>query len=276
MIACPLCKKKLEKLEKNYICENNHSFDISKFGHTNLLLSNHKNSKIPGDNKEMVLSRKKFLENNYYIGIAQGINKVILEFSKIKDSLNILDIGCGEGYYTQLIKQNLELENKNVNITAIDISKEAVIAGAKTYKSINWLVASANHLPITDESLDFITCMFAKIISEENFRTLKKGGHLIVVSTGENHLQELKEVVYETIKKDFYLPSSDESLNIFKHIKTVNLTYETTILENESIVNLFNMTPYRWRSPQKGINKLFKLKELLITVDVNIDIFEKE
>ncbi|MGL5123994.1 MAG: putative RNA methyltransferase [Fusobacteriaceae bacterium] len=276
MIACPLCKKKLEKLEKNYICENNHSFDISKFGHANLLLSNYKNSKIPGDSKEMVLSRKKFLENNYYLGIAKGVNNLLLEFSKNINSINLLDIGCGEGYYTQLMKENLELENKNVNITAIDISKEAVIAGAKIYKSINWLVASATHLPIADESLNFITCMFAKIIPEENFRTLKKGGKLIIVSTGRNHLQELKEVVYETIKKDFYLPATDEDLNIFKHIKTINLTYETKILENESIVNLFNMTPYRWRSPQKGVDKLFKLKELLITIDVNIDIFEKK
>ena len=275
MITCPLCKKKLKKLEKNYICENNHSFDISKFGHTNLLLSNHKNSKVPGDSKEMVLSRKKFLEKNYYQGIANAVNKILLDFSKDKKSLDILDIGCGEGYYTQLMKKSLELEHKNVNITAIDISKEAVIAGAKEYKSINWLVASANNLPVEDESLNFITCMFAKIIPEEDFRTLKKGGKLIIVSTGENHLQELKEVVYETIKKDFYLPALDKNLSIFKHIQTVNLIYQTKILENESIVNLFNMTPYRWRSPQKGVEKLFELKELIITVDVNIDIFEK-
>ncbi|MGL5971330.1 MAG: putative RNA methyltransferase, partial [Cetobacterium sp.] len=142
------------------------------------------------------------------------------------------------------------------------------------YKDIEWIVASASSLPIEDESLDFIICMFAKIIPEEKMRTLKKGGKLIVVSTGENHLLQLKEVVYEEVRKEFYSPVED--LKIFSHINTVNVKYEIDILEKESIENLFNMTPYRWRSPQIGVEKLFSLNNLTTTVEVNIDIFEKK
>ena len=274
MIICPVCNKKMQKIERKYICEGNHNFDVSKFGHVNLLLSNQKNSKLPGDSKEMVLSRKNYLEKGYYEGISNGVNEIVKKELGEKKDIKILDIGCGEGYYTNRLKNFLnDLGVKN-EIVGIDISKEAVISAAKSYKNIEWIVASASSLPIEDESLDFIICMFAKIITEEKMRTLKKGGKLIIVSTGENHLLELKEVVYDVVRKEFYSPIED--LNIFSHLEKVNVKYQTEILEQQSIENLFNMTPYRWRSPQKGVEKLFLLNKLKTTVEVNIDIFEKK
>lgn len=273
MIICPVCSKKMTKIERKYICERAHNFDISKYNHVNLLLSNQKNSKIPGDSKEMVLSRKNYLEKGYYKGISDGVNQVVENYLSDKKQLNILDIGCGEGYYTNRLKKKLDELNIKSNIVGIDISKEAIISAAKSYKDMEWIVASASSLPIENEALDFIICMFAKIIPEENMRVLKKGGKLIVVSTGENHLLQLKEVVYESVRKDFYSPIED--LKMFRHLETVNLKYNIEILERESIENLFNMTPYRWRSPQKGIEKLFELDKLTTTVEVNIDIFEK-
>jgi 23S rRNA (guanine745-N1)-methyltransferase len=35
------------------------------------------------------------------------------------------------------------------------------------------------------------------------------------------------------------------------------------------------MTPYRWRSPKQGIEKLFQLNSIKVTIDVNFDVFEK-
>ncbi|MGL5962171.1 MAG: putative RNA methyltransferase, partial [Cetobacterium sp.] len=29
MIICPVCSKRMEKVERKYICEGNHNFDIS-------------------------------------------------------------------------------------------------------------------------------------------------------------------------------------------------------------------------------------------------------
>lgn len=281
MLKCPNCSAVLNKIDKSYKCENNHTFDISKYGHTNLLLSNQKNSKMPGDNKDMVLARKMFLEEGYYSGISDKVNELVDFYIHEKlekaSEINILDTGCGEGYYTERLRRNLEEKGLvcEINIYGLDISKEAIISAAKTYKKIEWLVASATHLPFLNESLDFIICMFAKIVPEEKIRCLKKGGKLIVVSTGENHLQELKQVVYDEVKKDFYLPALDENLKEFKHLKTVNTNYKTLIKNSKSIENLFNMTPYRWRSPESGVKKLFSLSELEVTVEVNIDIFEK-
>lgn len=274
MIICPVCKKELVKNEKTYRCENNHSFDMAKQGYLNLLLSNQKHSKTPGDDKEMVLSRKRFLERDYYKIISESVNGIIEKNLNGKKSVNILDIGCGEGYYTGNIKRFLESLGVESNIIGIDISKEAIISAAKTYKNIDWLVASAMNIPLADGSMDFIICMFAKIIPEEKKRVLRKGGKLIVVSTGEKHLLELKQVVYEKVRTEFYSPVED--LKIFRHCETVNCTGKSFIKENESIRNLFDMTPYKWRSPKDGIDRLFALDSLEITIDVNIDIFEKE
>lgn len=274
MIICPVCKKELVKNEKTYRCENNHSFDMAKQGYLNLLLSNQKHSKTPGDDKEMVLSRKRFLERDYYKIISDSVNGIIEKNLNGKKSVNILDIGCGEGYYTGNIKRFLESLGVESNIIGIDISKEAIISAAKTYKNIDWLVASAMNIPLADESMDFIICMFAKIIPEEKMRVLRKSGKLIVVSTGEKHLLELKQVVYEKVRTEFYSPVED--LKIFRHCETVNCTGKSFIKENESIRNLFDMTPYKWRSPKDGVDRLFALDSLEITIDVNIDIFEKE
>ena len=275
MIICPICKEKLIKEGRTYKCSKNHSFDLSKSGHVNLLLDNQKHSKMPGDDKDMVLSRKHFLEKNYYKGISDKLNEIILRNipENSDKKINILDIGCGEGYYTGNLKNFLDKNNIQSEIIGIDISKEAVISASKSHKGINWIVASATNIPVCDESLDFIICMFAKIIPEEKMRTLKKGGKLIIVSTGENHLLQMKEVVYENVRKDFYSPIED--LKIFKYLETINCTYKTFIRENESIKNLFNMTPYRWRSPREGIERLFSLNELETFVDVNFDIFTK-
>ena len=272
MKICPVCKEKLVRENKTYKCINNHCFDMAKQGYLNLLLSNQKHSKTPGDDKEMVLSRKRFLEKDYYKIISDSVNNIVFKL-RDSNSLEILDIGCGEGYYTGRLKKFLDENGIESNITGIDISKEAIICGAKTYKNIDWIVASATNIPLEDESLDYIICMFAKIIPEEKMRTLKKGGKLIIVSTGEKHLIELKEVVYDKVRTEFYSPVED--LKIFKHLETVNCIGKSFIKENESIKNLFDMTPYKWRSPKEGVDRLFSLDNLEITIDVNIDIFKR-
>lgn len=272
MIICPVCKEKLNLEGKTYRCENNHSFDKAKQGYANLLLSNQKHSKLPGDDKDMVLSRKNFLEKDYYKKISDSLNEIVFDLNGDKKEINILDIGCGEGYYTKNLYRFLK-DKTLPNVVGIDISKPAILEASKSNKDITWLVASAINLPIEDSSLDAIICMFAKIIPEEKMRTLKDGGYVIIVSTGENHLIELKEVVYDKVRTDFYSPVED--MKIFKHIKTINVQDEVLIKENQSIKNLFDMTPYRWRSPKEGIDRLFALENLKITIDVNIDIFQK-
>ena len=113
-MICPNCKTKLQKIDNSYKCKNNHSFDISKQGYVNLLL----NSSNSGDNKEMINARCHFLEKGYFEPL---LNEIIKTIQSLNIN-NILDIGCGEGYYDRGIKKKI-----NVNIVGVDISKEACL-----------------------------------------------------------------------------------------------------------------------------------------------------
>ena len=123
-MICPNCKQKLIKIDNSYKCSNKHSFDISKQGYVNLLL----NSKNSGDNKEMINARYEFLKKGYFDNLLTSISSII----KSLNITNILDIGCGEGYYDRGIK-----EQTNVNITGLDISiivlaSTSVLKGCKS------------------------------------------------------------------------------------------------------------------------------------------------
>lgn len=59
-LVCPVCHKPLLEREKSLTCENSHSFDIAGKGYVNLLLSQDKNSKDPGDNKDMAKAGSAF------------------------------------------------------------------------------------------------------------------------------------------------------------------------------------------------------------------------
>ncbi len=268
LLRCPICKGKLQLSERTYRCINNHTFDKAKQGYVNLHLSNKKNS---GDDKAMVQSRRDFLEKDYYKNISNVVNEIVGEVEDA-GTLNILDIGCGEGYYTKKLKDYLEDRG---NILGIDISKEAVLFASRVYKDIDWAVGSSADLPIIDGSLDLVLCMFSRLSMEEYSRVLKEDGTLVVVSTGQDHLLELKEVLYDEVKLDFYRPETDLG-ELFEVVETRVVNYKVDIDGQKDIMSLFDMTPYKWRTPRSGVERLEKLDKLSVTIDVNIDIFKKK
>ena len=113
LLLCPVCKECLAKdsSSKTYKCSNNHSYDIAKEGYVNLLISNQKRSKNLGDSKEMVLARIDFLNRGYYKVLSDKINQIIAEAlgNKKNDKINILDLGCGEGYYLVNLKKYMKI-----------------------------------------------------------------------------------------------------------------------------------------------------------------------
>lgn len=63
-LICPLCGEMLKKTEKSLICPNRHSFDIARQGYVHLLPVQSKHSSSPGDTREQVVSRRRFLEGD--------------------------------------------------------------------------------------------------------------------------------------------------------------------------------------------------------------------
>ena len=190
-LICPLCGNELCRQDKHYCCESGHSFDIARQGYVNLLPVQQKHSLLPGDTREQVLSRRAFLDGGYYAPIAEALLDAARQYGV---SGELLDVGCGEGYYCAALSSALHM-----TLTGLDISKEAVRAAAARYKGPAWICGTASHIPVESGSADLLTSLFALTQPEEFLRVLKPQGLFFQVLAGEDHLLGLKSVIYDEI-----------------------------------------------------------------------------
>ena len=265
LYICPKCKDKLNKDHNSFICNNNHLYDISKKNYINFLLSNDKNSINPGDSKDSLEARHSFLNKGYYKFIFNKVNELLSNYNNI----NLLDIGCGEGYYTYNIKKN----HLDYNVYGFDISKDAInIATRYTKNDINWFVANSKNIPIEDNSIDVVLAIFSFVTPSEIERVLKKDGIIIQVCAGNNHLIELKNIVYDSLKE-----KNKENVKLpFNLVNSYEYNTKIKIDNNEDIVNLFKMTPHYYRVKKNNKELLDNLNNIDITLDIIINVYKKD
>ena len=268
---CPVCSQPLTIKERSYVCKNRHSFDISAKGYVNLLPANKKRSANPGDDKGMVMARNNFLSLGYYSHLKDSLGELCDKYSG--NNVNILDCGCGEGYYTQGVYEALENSGKMANIQGIDISKDAVALAAKRMPEGQFAVASSFHLPVADKSADILIICFSPLAVKEFNRVLKKKGIFLYVVPAPKHLWQLKEALYETPYEN---PMKEEQYEGFELIDTVKAEKEIYIESNEDINNLFKMTPYVYRSPKEAQEVLLKAEKLTVNAHFIIYVYRKK
>ncbi len=167
---CPLCQHPLTHRSGSYSCENHHQFDLAKEGYINLLPVQFKRSKEPGDSKEMMQARQAFLDNHHYRPMR---DQVIAAFEQHlpAQAEQVLDIGCGEGYYTGALAESLAA--RQVTVYGLDVAKVAVRYGAKRYPQVSFSVASSQRLPFEDNSLDGVLRIYAPCNPDELTRVVK-------------------------------------------------------------------------------------------------------
>lgn len=264
ILSCPVCKKPLSKTERSYICPSSHNFDEAKEGYVNLLSGSHKQGELIGDNKSMALSRRDFLNKGYFSSLANGVCDVLK--SENLQNPNVLDICCGEGYYSEYLSKRTDC-----NLYGFDISKNMVRLAAKRKLDAVFFVANLSHIPIFDGSVDFAFHLFAPFHDEEFSRVLKKGGVLVTAVPGKNHLWELKSAVYDTpYQNDEKLPESRLTLE-----RTIKISNTIKIDNNEDIMSLFKMTPYYYRTSKEGIERAEKLETLETTLEFVLGVYRK-
>lgn len=281
ILLCPVCKESLQANESNksLSCENNHSFDRARQGYLNLLLSHKKKSKNPGDNQEMVIARQAFLSSGFYRPISDRLNTLVVNIAEQKDhTINVLDIGCGEGYYSQRLHHSLSDHKVDHQLYGLDISKEAVIAAAKRAKTAQdtqseWLVASAIDIPLQDHSVDIATCLFTRLMPESYHSVIKENGYFICVNTGEKHLIELREKLYDQITKTEFDPIKSMGDN-FELVDHQQINYQNTLSNQQQIQDLLLMTPHNWRTKAENKESLSTLEALTVTIDAQIHVFK--
>ena len=268
LLRCPIDGNTLTRNDKRWCCELGHSFDRAREGYVHLLPVQNKRSKNPGDSKEMVAARRRFLSAGHYAPIAQTLAQMVV--SHTHGSLSCLDAGCGEGYYLR------ELQNRvmDLSILGLDISKWAVQAAAKLDKSSTWVVGSNANLPVVSATIDFVLCLFGFPMYTEFARVLKPGGLLVQIDTGEQHLRELREIIYPSLK-----PTREKAPPLgerFSLIEERVLSFEINLESGEAIADLLTMTPHLYRANQEGKKKAAALHNISLSIDVDIKCFQRD
>lgn len=262
---CPVCKSELSLVEKAYKCRNNHSFDLSKDGYVNLLMSQQSSLKRHGDDKLMVRARREFLGKGFYNKLRQALCETLKE--SLHDNAAIIDVGCGEGYYTSEISTV-----NNFEIFGIDISKDALKYASKSIKNSSFAVASAFSLPFAEKSADCVLNIFAPSSYKDFYRVLKADGKLIKAVPLEEHLWDLKCALYKEPYKNKPEKRNDE---LFRLVSEKEIKYKINLTDKKDIENLFKMTPYYYKTGREDAERLLSLESLKTTVHFAIEIYEK-
>ncbi|MBL6750088.1 MAG: methyltransferase domain-containing protein [Nevskia sp.] len=236
-IVCPLCRLALERQASSWTCPQGHSFDVAREGYVNLLAVQHKHSREPGDNPGMVQARRAFLDAGHYAPLRQAALALL---APLRASA-LLDLGCGEGYYTSAFTAAAP------DVTGLDIAKPAIRLAARRYAGITWLVGSNAALPLPDESLAVVTSLFSHLQVGEMYRVLRPGGHALVVTPAAPHLHSLREALFDAVREhqpEKFLAGFGPGFELRRNDE---LRFPLK-LQQPALRQLLLMTPYAWKA----------------------------
>ena len=272
-LACPLDGLPLHCTGSAWACASGHSFDVASQGYTNLLPVQHKRSRDPGDSKEMVAARQRFLAAGFYQPIAAAVSRAVLTGVPADASIGCLDAGCGEGYYLRQLAAAVP-EDQTLALLGLDISKWAVLAAAKQDRRPTWVVGSNANLPVLPGALDRVLCMFGFPVYAEFARVLRPGGLLVQVDAGPDHLRELREIIYPSLKPE--RPADLQTPAGFSRLPAETLRFPIELTNAAQIADLLAMTPHLHRATAEGRARAAALTALSLGVEVRLTGFQRE
>ena len=245
--ACPICQENLTLVEGSLKCNNRHSFDLAKFGYVNLAPQIKQSANY---DKENFQNRQQILEAGFYQAILDAISDLL---ASSENTETILDIGCGEGFYSRKLQEN----HPDKTFYAFDISKDSVQIATKSEPNwaVNWFVGDLARLPIKDASMDILLDIFSPANYGEFRRVLSKDGILIKVIPTKNHLKEIRQRVQDQLTNKDY--SNQDIKNHFQEHFTI-LSSQTASLTKtitaEQLQALRSMTPLLFHVDQSKID----------------------
>lgn len=268
-LSCPLCQAPLVLTQRTLRCANNHSFDQAKQGYWHLLPVQKKRSRAPGDNAQMVAARTRFLEKGHYLPFLSALCAKVSHQTQLRDAPKVLDMGCGEGYYTAAIAAALP---SSAEVIGLDISKEAIKAASRRNRDICWIVASGADIPVPQHSQDILVVLFSRLMPDALAQVMSSGGTLLYAWPGAQHLIELRQAIYEEIKPSRFDPIK-ELADHFSVAKVEQHNFSFSLINEDELDALLHMTPHGQRMKQEKRQQLLEQLPLTLTFDVNLGEF---
>jgi len=267
-LICPLCHLPLQPLSGAFRCDTGHQFDRAREGYVNLLPVQHKGSREPGDSAEMLQARRAFLDAGHYQRLRDSVAEIVAGRLAASPAAEILDIGCGEGYYTSAVANALPASQ----IYGLDVAKSAIRMAAKRYPDVRFCVASSQRLPFASAVLDAVIRIYAPCNEAELARVIKPGGFLLTVTPGPHHLQQFKALIYQQVRLH---AAEEKNYPGFTLCETQQLNYPL-MLSGKQAVSLLQMTPFAWRAQDAVWQALAAADQFQCDADFTLSLWQRD
>lgn len=282
-LCCPLCGGTLIREVNSLYCEagngRRHCYDIASAGYVNLLPPGRSGNSHTGDDAAMISARTAFLSGGYYDGISAAAAEAAARHLPQRPCISLCDAGSGEGYHTCRIASLLaEKTGNTVDMCGIDASRKGSASGTRQAKRmhvedhVSFAVGNIFSMPILPQSVDGVFSLFAPIPAKETARILRDDGCLIVVAAAPRHLWELRCLLYDEPREG---NSKGKTPDGFALLETIRFHDTVHIPDNAALQALFTMTPFYYRTPVAGRERLASCHELTVTVAADISVYRK-
>ena len=220
----------------------------------------------------MVAARSAFLDRGYYAPLRDALAGLAVRLLADSPSPALLDSGCGEGYYTAGLYHALSAAGHTPRAAGVDLSRSALKRAARRLPEGEFAVGSVYHLPLPDRAVQLLMNVFSPLAAEEFARVLAPGGFFLYVVPSARHLWEMKQVLYD---RPYENPVKTEDYPGFVHRETVPLRFSAQLDRAGDIMALFGMTPYAWKTPRAGVERLRALDCLTTQVGFDIHVYQR-
>ncbi|MCI2284109.1 methyltransferase domain-containing protein [Colwellia sp. MSW7] len=174
--------------------------------------------------------------------------------------------GCGEGFYTHQYKTST---NK---VYGVDIAKETIKIAAKRYQQCHFSVGTLSKLSFADSYFGWIVSVYAPILETEFTRLLAKDGFLLTVTPLEQHLFELKTLIYKQANEHDTSKKPIEKLTL---VEEKRLTYHMHFNGSDDVLNLLAMTPFAFKASQALIKQISSMTTFTCQADFVLRLYQK-
>ncbi len=283
ILVCPHCGQYLAQRGKSLVCGASHSFDVARQGYVNLAAHSHKvpssktasakavaaktaataatataaAAEVPSVkvddagacySADFVQARRAAIERGFFEALVSTIAALLKKYCG-KGSLSILDAGCGEGsFFDLLAKQLLASGFANPICLGIDLAVPGIRYAASHFRDHAWCVADLARIPCKANSLDVVLNILSPANYLEFSRILKPDGILIKVVPTTSHLCEMRhflrgETAFSNTRVVEHFGASVKMLELL-------LVESCVPCGNEGAERLFHMTPLSWHATQ--------------------------